>query len=212
MHLAVHWLVHNDLSHESCWWVFVLVFSLDLWTIDCTFLWKCVVTFAKLLNSKLNYTSFLKFPLYTRKFHYQSEYQCWNFHQFCLKQEQVTHCCTNWFPADAERARHEESKSLCELALIKGLFSRIIASAKHGVLLCDVHWCLNRHLCILPERFCKKRPEFGHCVSQRRNVITLWCNVTLWHYIIMLWRNVTSWRHVHGDGCFTDTSGLWLPV
>ena len=38
--------------------------------------------------------------------------------------------------------------------------------------------------------FCKKRPEFGHCVSQRRNVITLW-------------RNVTSWHHVdlHGDGC-----------
>ena len=36
--------------------------------------------------------------------------------------------------------------------------------------------------------FCKKRPEFGHCVSQRHNVI-------------MLWRNITSWRHVHGDGC-----------
>ena len=36
-----------------------------------------------------------------------------------------------------------------------------------------IDWCLNRHLCILPERFCKKRPEFGHCVSQRRNVITL---------------------------------------
>ena len=36
--------------------------------------------------------------------------------------------------------------------------------------------------------FCKKRPEFGHCVSQRHNVITLWCNIT-------------SWRHVHGDGC-----------
>ena len=36
--------------------------------------------------------------------------------------------------------------------------------------------------------FCKKRPEFGHCVSQR-------CNVTT------LWRNITSWRHVHGDGC-----------
>ena len=34
----------------------------------------------------------------------------------------------------------------------------------------------------------KKRPEFGHCVLQRRNVIMLWCNVT-------------SWRHVHGDGC-----------
>ena len=34
----------------------------------------------------------------------------------------------------------------------------------------------------------QKRPEFGHCVSQRRNVITLW-------------RNITSWRHVHGDGC-----------
>ena len=49
--------------------------------------------------------------------------------------------------------------------------------------------------------FCKKRPEFGHCVSQRRNVITLW-------------RNVTSWRHVHGDWCVvvtSDTSGLDYP-
>ena len=36
--------------------------------------------------------------------------------------------------------------------------------------------------------FCKKRPEFGHCVSKRRNVIALW-------------HNVTSWRHIHGDGC-----------
>ena len=35
------------------------------------------------------------------------------------------------------------------------------------------YWCLNRHLCILPERFAKKRPEFGHCVSQRCNVITI---------------------------------------
>ena len=41
--------------------------------------------------------------------------------------------------------------------------------------------------------FCKKRPEFGHCVSQRCNVIMLWCNITSWHHI-------TSWCHIHGDG------------
>ena len=46
--------------------------------------------------------------------------------------------------------------------------------------------------------FCEKRPEFGHCVSQRRNVIMLWRNVTSWRHI---YGNVTSWRHVHGDGC-----------
>ena len=46
--------------------------------------------------------------------------------------------------------------------------------------------------------FCKKRPEFGHCVSQRHNVIMLWRNVTSWCHVH---GNVTSWCHVHGDGC-----------
>ena len=50
------------------------------------------------------------------------------------------------------------------------------------------YWYLNRTPMYSTRAFCKKRPEFGHCVSQRRNFITLWCNVT-------------SWRHVHGDGC-----------
>ena len=31
------------------------------------------------------------------------------------------------------------------------------------------HWCLNRHLCILQERFAKKKDlnhKFGHCILQ----------------------------------------------
>ena len=47
------------------------------------------------------------------------------------------------------------------------------------------YWCLNRHLCILRERFAKKHLNL---VIVCRKDVTLWCNVT-------------SWRHVHGDGC-----------